>query len=98
MSIVAAGTTKLSAKHYVAFASLCAIWGSTWLAIRVVVHDIPPCLAASLRFFIAAAVLALYGATQKTPLPKTAPEWRATFILSITMMALPYGLIFWAEQ
>ena len=68
------------------------------MAIRVVVRDIPPVRAAAARFFIAAVLLCLVALVQRTPLPKNAREWRATAILSITMMALPYGLIFWAEQ
>jgi drug/metabolite transporter (DMT)-like permease len=88
--------TKL--RQYLAFAALCAIWGSTWLAIKVVVRDVPPCFAASLRFFIAAAFLAVFAVVRRLPLPKTKQEWQATLILSITMMALPYGLIFWSEQ
>src|SRR5689334_19781072 len=85
-------------RQYLAFVLLCAIWGSTWLAIRIVVREIPPCFAASLRFLIAAAFLAAYAAVARLPLPKTRRQWRALLILSITMMALPYGLIFWSEQ
>jgi drug/metabolite transporter (DMT)-like permease len=85
-------------RHRLAFVLLCAIWGTTWLAIRVVVRDIPPFFAASARFLIAAALLAIVGVAQRASLPRTAREWRATLALSVTMMALPYGLIFWAEQ
>src|SRR2546425_2374865 len=31
------------------------VWGSTYLAIRVVVREMPPLAAASLRFFVAGA-------------------------------------------
>src|SRR3954470_16306758 len=85
-------------RHQLAFLLLCAIWGTTWLAIRVVVRDIPPIRAAAARFFIAALLLVIIASIQKAPLPGNAREWKATLILSITMMALPYGLIFWAEQ
>jgi len=34
------------------------VWGSTYLAIRVVVREMPPLAAASLRFFVSGAVLA----------------------------------------
>ena len=27
-----------------------------------------------------------------------AAQWNALLVLSVTMMALPYGLLFWAEQ
>jgi drug/metabolite transporter (DMT)-like permease len=88
----------ISTKHYLAFALCCAIWGSTWLAIRVVVRDIPPFRAAAIRFVIAAAILLVVAILQKAPLPASRREWRAIAILGVTMMALPYGLLFWAEQ
>ena len=40
-----------------AFAVLCAIWGSTWLAIRIGLQGAPPFLSASLRFVVASLVL-----------------------------------------
>lgn len=90
--------SPLAPKHYFAFALLCAIWGSTWLAIRVVVRDFPPFRAAALRFVIGAVLLFLLAMVQRAPLPANRREWSAIAILSVTMMALPYGLIFWAEQ
>ena len=89
---------QVTLRHRLAFLLLCAIWGTTWLAIRLVVREIPPFFAASSRFFIAAIFLLFIGLAQKATLPRTAREWRAVLVLSITMMALPYGLIFWAEQ
>jgi drug/metabolite transporter (DMT)-like permease len=93
-----AQSEPISARHYFAFALCCAIWGSTWLAIRVVVRDIPPFRAAAIRFVIAAAILLVVAVAQKLPLPANRHEWRVIAILGITMMALPYGLLFWAEQ
>src|SRR5881628_3449582 len=89
---------QLGRRHYLAFALLCAIWGSTWMAIRVVVHDVPPFRAAAGRFFIAALLLLIAGVASKLPLPRSSREWRATIMLGFSMMAVPYGLIFWAEQ
>ena len=91
---------RLTAKHYLAYILLCAIWGSTWLAIRIVVRDVPPMLAAGLRFVIAAAVLMVLAVVNRLSLkmPRGSRDWRAIGILSLTMMALPYGLLFWAEK
>lgn len=82
----------------IAYISLCLIWGSTWMAIRVVVRDVPPFRAAGVRFLIAAVVLGLFGLMQGRKLPSSAGQWRALVMLSVTMMAFPYGLLFWAEQ
>lgn len=80
------------------YGSLCLIWGSTWLGIRVVVRDVPPFEAAALRFIIGGVLLLGAALIQKRPWPRDRKQWRAVAVLSLTMMALPYGLLFWAEQ
>jgi drug/metabolite transporter (DMT)-like permease len=80
-----------------AFSSLCLIWGSTWLAIRVVVRDVPPLRAAMVRFLVAAVVLLVWAIFRKG-WPKEERQWNAILVLGITIMALPYALLFWAEQ
>jgi drug/metabolite transporter (DMT)-like permease len=77
---------------------LCLIWGSTWLAIRFVVHDVPPLKAAAIRFLIAAVLLLSSILFRKTEWPRGSRQWNAIMILGVTVMALPYGLLFWAEQ
>ena len=80
------------------YIALCLIWGSTWLAIRLVVRDVPPFLAAALRFFVAGILLLGMAWAQKRRWPAGAQQWNAIFVLSLTIMALPYGLLFWGEQ
>jgi drug/metabolite transporter (DMT)-like permease len=80
-----------------AFISLCLIWGSTWLGIRVMVRDVPPFDAAAWRFLIAAGVLLVWAAFRKR-WPRGEREWNAIVILGFTIIAIPYGLLFWAEQ
>jgi drug/metabolite transporter (DMT)-like permease len=80
------------------YIALCLIWGSTWLAIRLVVRDVPPLEAATLRFVAAGVLLIVLALVQKRRWPADGPQWNALLILSFTMMAVPYGLLFWAEQ
>jgi drug/metabolite transporter (DMT)-like permease len=80
------------------YISLCLIWGSTWLAIRLVVRDVPPLEAAALRFLAAGVLLLGMAVAQKRRWPAGEPQWNAIFVLSLTIMAVPYGLLFWAEQ
>lgn len=89
---------SLTRSHLVGYAALCLIWGSTWMAIRVTVADIPPLQAAALRFLAAALALIVLAALQGKRRPRDRRQWNALLILSLTMMALPYGLLFWAEQ
>ena len=84
--------------HYLVYGVLCLIWGSTWMAIRVVVRDVPPLWSAGVRFALAAVLLLLVAAVRGARAPQGPREWRAVAILGMTMIAIPYGLLFWAEQ
>jgi drug/metabolite transporter (DMT)-like permease len=70
------------------------------MAIRVVVRDVPPLLAAGLRFIIGAALLLALAGIMRLSLkmPRGRRDWLVIGLLSFTMLALPYGLLFWAEQ
>jgi drug/metabolite transporter (DMT)-like permease len=80
-----------------AFAIIYIVWGTTYLAIRVGVLEVPPFLLAALRFLIAGGVL--YGWTiahgERSP---TARQWMAASSIAILIFVLDYGLVFWAEQ
>ena len=89
---------QFNRSQWLGYASLCVIWGSTWLAIRFAVRDIPPLEAAAIRFFAASVMLLCVAFLQKRPWPRGQNQWKAILVLSFTIMAVPYGLLFWAEQ
>jgi drug/metabolite transporter (DMT)-like permease len=84
-------------KTLLAFAIIYFVWGSTFLAIRVGVREVPPFLLAAMRFLVAGLVL--YGWTmargERSP---TACQWASISLLAIMIFAVDYGLLFWAEQ
>ena len=43
------------------FSTLCLIWGTTWLAIKIGLEGIPPFLGVGLRFLIAGTLLLVIG-------------------------------------
>jgi drug/metabolite transporter (DMT)-like permease len=98
MSTGRSGSSSLSRVQWLGYASLCLIWGSTWLAIRLVVRDVPPLWAAAVRFLAAGTLLLGVALLQKRRWPRGPRQWNAVVVLSITMMGVPYGLLFWAEQ
>jgi drug/metabolite transporter (DMT)-like permease len=98
MAVPTQASSPLTRSQLLGYASLCLIWGSTWLAIRLVVRDIPPLEAAALRFLAAGALLLGMAALQKRRWPADGRQWNAILVLSVSIMAVPYGLLFWAEQ
>ena len=80
-----------------AFAIIYFVWGSTFLAIRIGVREVPPFLLAGMRFFAAGIVLYAWSRATGTVSPSRR-EWVAAASLSVLMFVFDYGLLFWAEQ
>jgi drug/metabolite transporter (DMT)-like permease len=84
-------------KTLLAFGIIYFVWGSTFLAIRVGVREVPPLILAAMRFFVAGIVL--YGwmiaRGERSP---SGREWRSATLLGLVIFVLDYGLLFWAEQ
>src|SRR5437773_4216291 len=81
-----------------AFAMLCVIWGSTWLAIRIGLQGAPPFLAASLRFFVASATLAVLALPFRSKWPANRTEWKLVVFVGLVLFTADYGLIYWGEN
>jgi drug/metabolite transporter (DMT)-like permease len=92
-----ANTYRPAWKTLLAFAIIYFVWGSTFLAIRVGVREVPPFLLAAMRFL--AAGLLLYGwmiaRGERSP---SARQWMSASLLAILIFVVDYGLLFWAEQ
>jgi drug/metabolite transporter (DMT)-like permease len=80
-----------------AFAIIYLVWGSTFLAIRVGVREVPPFLLAGLRFLIAGLILFAWMRAKGTVSP-TPREWFSATLLAVLIFVLDYGLLFWAER
>lgn len=91
-------STSPSRTTIIAYVILCLIWGSTWLGIRILVRDVAPLEAAAVRFVMSGVLLVLLALLQKRRWPRIRREWNALVVLGLTIMAVPYGLLFWAEQ
>jgi drug/metabolite transporter (DMT)-like permease len=83
-------------KVLVAFAIIYVVWGSTFLAIRVGVREVPPFLFAGMRFFVAGIVLYCWMRLKGTRSPSLR-QWGAASLLAALMFLISYGLLFWAE-
>jgi drug/metabolite transporter (DMT)-like permease len=84
-------------KTLVAFAIIYLVWGSTFLAIRVGVREVPPFLLAAMRFLAAGGVLYAWTVARGERSP-TRREWASASVLAVLIFVIDYGLLFWAEQ
>src|SRR5215468_6284687 len=91
------GTRPAAWKILLAFAIIYLVWGSTYLAIRVGVLEMPPFLMAGLRFTLAGWMLYGWMRARGVPSPNW-PEWQAAALLGALMFLIDYACLFWAEQ
>lgn len=92
-----AKTENAKWKALLAFAIIYFVWGSTFLAIRVGVREVPPLILAAMRFFIAGLVLCGWMLARGERWP-TRREWGAASLLGFFIFVMDYGSLFWAEQ
>ena len=69
-----------------AYAVMCAIWGSTWLAIKVALTGMPPLTGVGARFVIAGLFLYLMAAIVRPPVGERTP-----FSLIVVLAAMLFG-------
>ena len=80
-----------------AFFAIYVLWGTTFLAIRIAVAEVPPLLAAGIRFFVAGSVLFAFMRVRGKANP-TAAQWRNLVVIGLPMFVAEYGPLFWAEK
>ncbi|MFX0592763.1 EamA family transporter [Melissospora conviva] len=90
--------SRRTVKLALCFVMVCLIWGSTWIAIKMAVTDMPPLTASGLRFVIAAPVF--IAACRYLNKPMTYPRklnWFFGFIFAC-YFAIPFYLYNFGEQ
>jgi drug/metabolite transporter (DMT)-like permease len=82
---------------YAAWITICVVWGTTYLAIRVALESLPVALLAGFRWMAAGliltALLPLFG--ERLP---SLSSWRSIALVGFLMNVLGNGLLVWAEQ
>lgn len=80
-----------------AFAAIYLVWGSTYLAIRVVVETLPPFLSAGVRFVVAGGLLFAFLSARGMARP-TPAQWRHATVAGVLLLVGGNGLVMYAEQ
>ena len=82
---------------FLSFFAIYILWGTTFLAIRIAVEELPPLFAAGARFFTAGVLLYAFMRVKGEAAP-TAKQWRSLTIMALLMFVAEYGPLFWAEK
>lgn len=87
----------LKGKALVAYLVVCVFWGSTYLAIKVGVTELPPFLFAGLRFLTAGLLLLVLARALGDPLPHR-NDWGTLAIVGVLLLAGGNAFVVWSEQ
>ncbi|UCG51238.1 MAG: EamA family transporter [Candidatus Latescibacterota bacterium] len=82
----------------IVFSALCLIWSSTWIMIKVGLEGAPPVTAAGIRFIIASIIIFAILRHQRIKLPRERTFLYLSLFLGLFQIAVPYALVYWAEQ
>src|SRR5205809_1745307 len=82
----------------VAWLTLCIVWSSTWLVIKIGLRDLPPVSFVAIRFVIALTVLVIVSIARVPLLPKRASDYIVLAYTGIFMLGFNYALLFWGEK
>jgi len=85
-------------KNQLRFLMLCVIWGSTWIGTKAGIEVVPPLLFAGTRFTAAGVLLLLYAWTKGETAGFEVADGGRFALVSILMITLCYGPLFWGMQ
>lgn len=80
------------------YLTVCVVWGSTYLAIRIGVTDMPFLVFAGVRFFTAGALILIASRLKGWAFPKNTGEYKTVVFAGLMLLFVSNGLICWAEQ
>ena len=89
--------SALKGKALIAYLVVCVFWGSTYLAIKVGVMELPPFLFAGLRFLVAGLLLFGIARALGDTLPRRS-DWRTLAIVGVLLLAGGNAFVVWSEQ
>ncbi len=80
-----------------AFVVLGAIWGCSFLFIKLGLESLSPIGVAFVRLSIGALTLLAVSAATNTPLPRGRATWRHLSVLALLFCSIPFTLFAWGE-
>ncbi|ANM13316.1 MULTISPECIES: DMT family transporter [unclassified Rhizobium] len=88
----------MSRRNFLKFAVLCCVWGLTWIAVKLGVETVPPMVFAATRFMVAGAAFIVLAWARGQGKAVAKADIRRLIIVSLLMITLCYGPLFWGMQ
>ena len=88
--------TALAGRRLAVYIGLCAVWGSTWLVIKIGLRDLPPLTFAGIRMAAACLLLVPFALTARRNLSRR--EVLFVAIAGFLQIGLSYAFLFIATQ
>ena len=85
-------------KIVLGYISICLIWGSTWMAIKIGLDTLTPMFSLGLRFLIASIVLFAIIKIKNIELLTDSQSVKLYLFMSVFSYIIPFTLVYWAEQ
>jgi drug/metabolite transporter (DMT)-like permease len=82
---------------WIAWGTICIVWGTTYVAIKIALQTIPPFLMGGLRYIAAGLLLGALAAIRGYRLPP-AGQWGSLAVLGFLMLLLGNGGVAWGSQ
>jgi len=98
MSSVSASLAQPGLSDYALLFALSAVWGSSFMFIKVAVESAPSVTVTAVRVSIGAAILIAAAWHAGQSLPRGARTWAKIVLAGIFGNALPFTLITWGEE
>lgn len=85
-------------QNYFLYITTVLIWGSTWLAIKFQLGEVPPEASIAYRFALAAALLMIYVYLRRLPMRFSLQDHAYFALQGLLLFSLNYILVYIAEQ
>ncbi|MEX3015258.1 DMT family transporter [Gymnodinialimonas hymeniacidonis] len=90
--------TSVSTHAWILMAALGAIWGASFLAIKVGLEELPFLTLVAHRVFWACLILWAYVLIRGLPIPRDPRIWGAFLVMGLLNNVIPFGLMAWGQQ
>jgi drug/metabolite transporter (DMT)-like permease len=91
---------RYGVRVWLALVTVYLVWGSTFIALAIVVRDLPPFLAMSIRHLVAGAALLVFALPRgdRAGDPVGGRQIGAAFVFGGLLFVTGHGLLAWAQQ